>query len=159
MKILEINSKKHGSFKIKLDNEDYLKATTTWRTSKWCVRKCSKRENLYYFQKRLPSGRLIELHRWLMGEPNGKVVDHINGNCLDNRRCNLRICTNASNIRKGKLRTNNKSGYTGVRFREDRKKWSSSIRVNYKIINLGLFKSKSAAIKTRKEAEIKYYNI
>lgn len=158
MKILKINSKTHGTFKIKLDDEDYLKATTTWRTPKWCVRKCKDRHSLYYFQKRIPGGRLIELHRWIMGEPNGEIVDHINGDTLDNRKSNLRITTNGSNIRKGKIRTNNKSGITGVRFRKERNRWVASIKVNYKKINLGSFKNKEDAIKARREAEKKYYD-
>lgn len=43
--------------------------------------------------------RTVLLHRELMGNPVGLVVDHINGDTLDNRRCNLRACTHAENLR------------------------------------------------------------
>lgn len=158
MKILTINSKKHGTFKIKLDDEDYLKATTTWKSPGWCVRKCQNRENLFYFQKRLPGGNLIELHRWLMNFPKKGVVDHINGNTLDNRKENLRVISNADNLRKGKLRTNNKTGISGVRKNKKNKYkiWTATIKVNYKTKYLGSFVEKKDAIKARKEAEKKY---
>jgi hypothetical protein len=160
MKILKIVSKKHGTFKIKLDDDDYRRVTEGWNTPKWCVRICKNRHNLFYFQKRL-SGKtkeerkLIEMHRYLMGFPNG-IVDHINGDTTDNRRKNLRVISNADNIRKGKVRTNNKSGYTGVRWEKKRKKWLATIRVNYKTIHLGRFILKKDAIKARKLAEKKY---
>lgn len=44
--------------------------------------------------------QIVALHRWLLGAGAGQVGDHINGDTLDNRRSNLRICTNAENIRK-----------------------------------------------------------
>ena len=76
----------------------------------WCVRVSPGRKDLFYFQHRTKQG-LIEMHRFIMNFPKGKYVDHINHNTLDNRKCNLRICNNADNIRNGKIRTNNKSGY------------------------------------------------
>jgi hypothetical protein len=158
MKILNILSKKYGSFKVKLDNEDYERLKS-FKTMKWCARFCKHRHNLIYFQKRLSNKKLIELHRWVMNFPKGKTVDHINNNTLDNRKCNLRICNNSTNIRNGRIRINNKSGHTGVRFRRDRDKWYATIRVNYKIISLGAYKNKEDAINVRKQAELKYFNI
>jgi len=55
----------------------------------------------------------ILMHRLLTGCPAGFVVDHINGNGLDNRRSNLRICDHASNVQRG-FRTKASSGFRGV---------------------------------------------
>lgn len=44
-----------------------------------------------YCVGKLETGRMVRMNRFIMGEPKGKIVDHINGNKLDNRRENLRI--------------------------------------------------------------------
>ena len=43
----------------------------------------------------------VYMHRFLMDAPRGKVVDHLNGDGLDNRRANLRICTQKENLANG----------------------------------------------------------
>ena len=153
MKILKVISKKHGLFSVKLDNEDYVKATKNWRTRKWCVRVCKGRDRLFYFQKRLPNQKLIELHRFVINAQKGQIVDHINRDTLDNRKANLRICTNSENLLKGKVRTNNKSGQSGVWQSKRDNKWKAEIKINYKKISLGSYKRKRDAIKARKNYE------
>lgn len=51
------------------------------------------------FVRRKGRTRKVYMHRVIMGNPRKRVVDHINGNGLDNRRENLRICAQAENIR------------------------------------------------------------
>lgn len=143
-----------------LDDEDYEKVTTIGKTPKWCVRIPPDRNGLVYFQKRLSDYSLIEMHRFIMGFPRGKYVDHINGNTLDNRKSNLRVCSNAANLRNGKLRPNNTTGKTGVSFYpqyNESKPWFARIRVGYKTINLGSYQSFEDAVRKRKEAETKYW--
>jgi len=95
-------------------------------------------------------GRLsIKMHREILGlkKGDGKETDHKNGNGLDNRRCNLRICTRAENVRNMQKDNNCTSKYKGVHWQkgEIRKgkqykgKWASQIVYNYKHIYLGLF--------------------
>ena len=68
----------------------------------------------------------ISLHRFIVDAPKGLQVDHINGDTLDNRRENLRICTQAENNRNiGKLSTNT-SGFKGVKKYYSRGKWNGS---------------------------------
>jgi len=67
------------------------------------------------------------------------VVDHINDNRLDNKVENLRIITNRENSYK--TQGSYSSKYKGVYFRKDTCKWSSSIRIDNKIIRLGCFKN------------------
>lgn len=89
----------------------------------------------------------VLLHRLIMDAPEGFVVDHINGNTLDNRRANLRICSQAQNLLNRKIHSNNRSGYKGVyydpecRFRP----WRADIRANGKRVRLGFFKTPEEA--------------
>ena len=86
-------------------------------------------------------------------------IDHINGNKLDNRKSNLRVCSNADNLKnRVKLPSNNTSGILGVRYRADRSKWYAEIQVNNKRIRLGSYIDKESAVRARLEAEIKYFD-
>jgi len=72
-------------------------------------------------------------------------IDHIDGNPLNNRIENLRSATQSQNMGNSKLKKNNSSGYKGVTFRKDTKKWNASIMVNGKHISLGCYKTKEEA--------------
>lgn len=75
----------------------------------------------------------IIFHRIVMKVDNPKVqVDHINGNRSDNRKCNLRICSNQENSFNKYKNSNNTSGYKGVYYDKERNKWRVSIQYNGK---------------------------
>ena len=97
------------------------------------------------------------LHRFIMNCPKDMVVDHINMNPLDNRKCNLRICTIQQNNFNKKEQTNNTSGRVGVTWDKQTNKWLAQIQVDGKNIKLGRFKNKEEAIRAREEAELKYF--
>lgn len=100
----------------------------------------------------------VLLHRLIMDAPKDLDVDHINGNKLDNRKCNLRICSCTENIRhKVNIGKNNKSGKCGVNFEKRCNKWHARIGVNKSSIHLGRFDKLEDAIEARKEAEIEYF--
>jgi hypothetical protein len=84
-------------------------------------------------------------------------VDHINGNTLDNRRSNLRVCTHAENMRNRRKNSNSSSGYKGVFWDNHYKKWSSYIRVNNKRIYLGRFDDSKVAYEAYVAASKKYH--
>tara|TARA_R110000868_G_scaffold400521_1_gene675110 strand:- start:341 stop:850 length:510 start_codon:yes stop_codon:yes gene_type:complete len=88
--------------------------------------------------------------------PEGKEIDHIDGDRQNNKIENLRIVTRQENMRNSKIRKDNSSGGVGVSFSQRDKKWYASIRVNGKTINLGLYKQKVDAILARKTAEKMY---
>jgi len=92
----------------------------------------------------IKNGRTF-LHRFIMNCPKDMIVDHINGDKLDNRKCNLRICTQAQNCCNSKKQKNNTSGYKGVCWHTTRKKWFSSIKYNKKNISLGYFNTPEEA--------------
>lgn len=85
------------------------------------------------------------MHRLILGAVRGEVVDHINGNTLDNRRANLRRCTTAQNCRNRARNQNNSSGFKGVYWSAQRKKWAAQVKVNYEIRNLGFYDTAVAA--------------
>lgn len=103
------------------------------------------------------NNKLISMHRLIMDAPDGLVVDHINHNRLDNRECNLRVCTHQQNVWNSKVRTTNTSGYTGVSWSSTNKRWVANITVNGKPIRLGQYKDIDDAIAARKSAEAKYF--
>lgn len=77
----------------------------------------------------------IRFHREVMNIDDPKIqVDHINGNRLDNRKVNLRLCTNQENSRNKYRNSNNTSGYNGVYFDKERMKWRGTIQHNGKSI-------------------------
>ena len=132
-----------SSFLISKDDEHLLQYT--WRL----------RSRGYVYRKY--QGKEIWLHNEIMHPPEGYVVDHINGNPLDNTRDNLRICTQLDNMKNLKLNIRNTSGVTGVNWRKDIQKWRAFIQVEGKFISLGTYTNKEDAIKARKEAEVKYF--
>ena len=102
-------------------------------------------------------GKLVKMHRLITNAPSNTVVDHISGNTLDNRRENLRICTQLENSRhRTKLAKHNTSGKTGVWWSEHRKRWVASIVVCDKK-HTRRFKTKEEAISCRVAMENKYF--
>jgi len=97
------------------------------------------------------------LHRIIMGDPEDLVVDHINGDTLNNCRENLRIVTQQENLMNQTIRKTNKSGVAGVCWNKNTNKWKAQIMYKYKKIYLGCFDTLEAATKARKDAEMKYF--
>lgn len=98
------------------------------------------------------------LHRLVLKcDDESLVVDHINHDTLDNRMENLRMCTHLQNTRNKKIQHNSKSGVSGVVWNKKLNKWIARISHDGERIYLGIFKNLDDAIKTRKEAEEKYY--
>jgi hypothetical protein len=101
-----------------------------------------RKGNKYAERTELRNGKKnrILMHRYILGESvNGKMVDHINGNGLDNRRSNLRVCTHSQNQKNQRRYATNRSGFKGVHFSRERKKWRAMIDVDCKKIHLGYF--------------------
>ena len=96
----------------------------------------------------------LKMHKVVMSDFGGDVIDHINRNKLDNRRENLRSTTYSMNAFNQKARGNN-SGVIGVYNVNGR--WESVITVKGKRIYLGCFKTIEEAANARKQAELKYY--
>lgn len=150
-------SPKYGKFDFLIDEEDIeMCKPYTWVLHQYAHK--SGTEYFYGQQAKCKSGGGVLLQRFLMSEPKGLVVDHINHNTLDNRRSNLRVCENRENIRNAKLlNTNTTSGYKGVTWDKHSRKWMANIRVDYHKKTLGYFNTPEEAAKCRQAAELKYF--
>jgi hypothetical protein len=91
-------------------------------------------------------GKMVLMHRLIMRPRKGYVVDHIDGNGLNNRRCNLRACTPAQN-RVNRRPRGGASGFVGVK--RIGNKWQAGIRYRGKFYYLGLFDDPVEAAKAR----------
>ena len=89
------------------------------------------------------------LHRVIMVAKDGELVDHINMNPLDNRRCNLRLATSSQNIAN-----QFKKGYT---YRKDRGKYHARIRFQGKEVSLGMHDTEEEARLSYMTAHVKYF--
>jgi len=115
----------------------------------------SKNNRVYVSRKQ--DGKAVYLHRLIMervlGEPLGKrVVDHIDGNPLNNVRANLRAVTQVENLRNS-VRVTGASGVRGVVWHNQREKWWARITVGGKLKSLGLFDAIEDAQSARLKAE------
>lgn len=111
---------------------------------KWYAQR-SDRGNTFY-ACRSNKGRVISMHREIMKPPPGKVVDHINGNGIDNREANMRNCTQFQNSQNNR-RASGKSKFRGVFPRGD--KWQAAVQHNGEAMYLGLFEDEVEAAKAR----------
>lgn len=150
MKIYEINSKKYGKVEVLLDDEDYDRVIK--KNIKLHLKK-DETINGFYIQFHIKDSTkkdkrtTIGLHRWILNCPKGLQVDHINHNTLDNRKCNLKICTQLENANNKGFYKNNKSGIKGVYFIKLFNCWVAELKHN-KVC----YRSKRC--KTREEAVV-----
>lgn len=98
----------------------------------------------------------ILMHRQIMnlGSGDKRIIDHINGNPLDNRKENLRICQQQQNMYNRRKNSNNTSGIKGVSWSNIAKKWKAQIRINKKAKHLGYFDNIEDAAKAYEAAAI-----
>lgn len=148
-------------YKVLIDEEDYQKITEL----KWFVfHESVRKKGLAYFGHNtgvLEDGKrhIIYLHRFIMGMKfyDKLVVDHINGNTLDNRKSNLRICTVAENNRNMRKRKRNKSGYKGVSYAKKEGKYRAQICISGRNTHIGAFDTPEEAYAAYCEASKKYH--
>ena len=149
---LTIHSKKYGDHVVLYDDEDHdLISKHNWYLDKVI----QGRHNLVYASTWMHN-KNIRMHRLLLNFPNCKV-DHRNGNGLNNCRYNLRLSTDSQNSMNTGKRTNNTSGYKGVHFRKDNKKYVAHITSNYKRHHLGCFHTARQAAIAYNQASLQYH--
>jgi hypothetical protein len=123
---LKLGSRKYPNLECLIDDEDYslisnYKLSPYRSGEKFRVTAYDPQTQIKYL-----------LHRVIMSPPASMVVDHINGDPLDNRRCNLRVCTQQQNSQNSAKPTSNTSGVKGVCFDKGSGLWL--VRVGEKTI-------------------------
>lgn len=123
-----------------VDDEDF-DYLSQW---KWCA---NKNWHTFYARRAIydPQQKAIYMHRSLLNAPDGVEIDHIDGNGLNNTRCNLRLCTRRQNRINSNKRNNTSSKYKGVSWSKDAQKWHASISLNGARKCLGFFPSEDEA--------------
>ena len=106
---------------------------------------------------RFAHGKGTLMHRAIMKPGKMQVIDHINGNPLDNRKCNLRICIQKQNAQNRVGVKRNTSGHKGVFWKQDHKKWCACININSKRKYLGYFNNSLDAAIAYDQAALKYF--
>ena len=141
-----------SGYEVMIDDEDARRVSAM----KWHVNRKNERlyglqyfenQQVYYDSKGKWKCHTISLHRFIMGcvTGDGKIIDHIDCNSLNNQKENLRFCSVRENSCNQRLSKRNTSGYKGATFNKRERIWYSTIRVKGKTIYLGRFNSPEEA--------------
>jgi hypothetical protein len=127
MKKIDISTPKYPNTFTIVDDEDYDKTVKLH----WYATRCAK--SIYAQSTSLwKTYKHLTMHRFIMNAQKGQEVDHVNHNTLDNRRCNLRLCSHIQNMQNMKPYEKAASEYKGVTWDKERKKWRAKLCIGRK---------------------------
>lgn len=118
---------------------------------------CANHRGRTWYAACNPHSKGIYMHRLILNTPKGMDTDHINGDGLDNRRCNLRSCSHSGNLQNQQIRDEKKtSKYKGVSFNKRTGKWVAQITVENKYVFIGRFTSELQAALAYDKVAVKH---
>lgn len=109
---------------------------------------CAKGEQDRFYAVTYIGRKHLRMHRYIMSCPDNMQVDHINHKTLDNRKCNLRICTQSQNNMNQIQQKGRSSKFKGVGWRRDKNKWCAKIKKDSKTVFIGYFDDEIDAAKS-----------
>jgi AP2 domain/HNH endonuclease len=137
-----------------VDDEDYERLIKR----KWFAWRHPNPPNSFYAHSYEPPHHTIKMHRAILNIMDRTIhVDHINGNSLDNRKCNLRVATHRQNTKNAKLNIRSTSGYKGVTYYKPSHKWRAQIQFDGKKKHLGYYLTKEEAAKAYNIAALEHH--
>jgi hypothetical protein len=102
-------------------------------------------------------GKLVYMHRFLLGADPGQMVDHKDGDGLNNTRSNIRLCTSAQNNRHARKRRNSASPFKGVCWSKSHQRWVARIRAEGIFHHLGYFLDERDAAIAYNHAAVEHF--
>ncbi len=139
-----------------VDDEDYERLAAM---GKWCVDKDGYAIKGIRF--RCTSGKscvkIIRMHREILNFPEGLQVDHIDGNVLNNKKSNLRLCTNRENSMNQSKSKRSKNKFKGISIDKRTNRVYAQICVNGKRIHIGTFSDDIEAARAYNKAAAHYF--
>jgi len=168
MKEIIITSPKYGVHKALVDDEDYeLVSKYRWTIEKGRTTFYAIHSSGWYWYKgkTIKKGVTFRMHQLILGvEPikdgkRAKPIDHKDHNGLNNQKSNIKVVTNSNNGANSRItKTNNSTGYKGVTIKKgNKKKYCARIRVNDKLIHLGMYQTAIEAAVAYNEGALKYF--
>lgn len=137
-----------------IDPEDYVRLAGY----RWMAQRSE--QGVWYAVRTVHTGTTStseHMHRVIMDAPRDKDVDHVNGNGLDNRKSNLRLVDDSVNQQNRHRMSLNTSGYRGVTWDKQSKKWRAGIKKTGKSYHLGLHTTREDAARAYDDGARRLY--
>lgn len=139
MKIIDLPS----GHKVKIDDDDFeLVSKFSWHIQGGYAK-------AQVGSRKLGTRRYVSMHRLIMcSVSETRMIDHINRDKLDNRKCNLRFCDKSQNGMNRGVQTNNKIGEKNISWSKQKNRW----RVVVSRKHIGFFRTLAKAKTARNNA-------
>ena len=145
-----LSTKKWGDLSIFIDAEDLDKVLSQG----WYIR---KPRHIFYCYSVGKGEKLYSLHRFILNFPNHRIIDHKDGNGLNNRKSNLRLATPSQNGANSSPSSKKKVNWKGVSYLQKKKLYLVQAGKDGVVKNFGLFKNPLLAAARYNEIAIEYH--